>query len=544
MKNILSRLKIIVKPAFHKLYQVGEVGIPLEQRLFLFLAVLVLTIFLGFIAILLLTGTFTAGLSETERFFNNELARISNEITKQYGQISSQTVDLAENLARSIERKTSSMGISLSDLNEHPYLLEEIIAGECDQLLFALQLAKSSGVFFILDATINPILAHAANSRSGLYIKNMEPNVISASSPNIIILRGFPGISRKRSLPLHAQWKMEFDVSDAPYYHRTIEAARSNPGLPLSRLYFWSNASKLPGTSEEVMLCTAPLIDSKGCIFGVCGFEISAMLFKLSHSPGSSNYKRLFCLLSPLAGDAIELRRSLIAGGYSARIISAEQYTLQISKQRRHLYTYRQEQGHKFLGLHSDVQLYPHDSAFADQHWIVATMVPEEDIMLSVTRLNVILFSSIMLLVILGGILSFSLGNRFFIKPISEGLDMIKSPNLGSAPRTRIPEIDDLIDYLALRNRELAEKARQENLSFDTLNEFLERTGELTQAEREVFKLYGEGFTAREIAAKLYLSINTIKTHSKHIYMKLAVTSREEIILYITLLREIGKEIK
>lgn len=543
MKNTLFRLKNMAQPALHKLQQAGEEGMPLGQRLFLFLAVLVLTIFLSFIAILLLTGTFTARLSETERFFDNELARTSNEIEEHYDQISLQTVNLAENLSRSIEQKTSIMGISLSNLSEYPYLLEEIISGECDQLLFALQLVKSSGVFLILDATINPILARAVHSRSGLYIKNMEPNVISASSPNIIILRGFPGISRKRSLPLHAQWKMEFDVSDAPYYHRPIEAARFNPGLPISRLYYWSDALQLPGTSEEVMLCTAPLIDSNGCIFGVCGFEISAMLFKLSHSPGSSIYKRLFCLLSPLAADTIELRRSLIAGGYSARIASSKQNALQISKQRHYLYTYRPEQGHKFLGLHSYIQLYPHDSAFADQHWIVAAMVPEEDIMHAVTRLNVILFSSLTLLVIIGVILSFNLGNRFFIEPISKGLNMIKYTDLRSAPRTRIPEIDNLIDYLALRNRELAEKARHENLSFSTLDKFLDRSRELTPAEREVFKLYSEGYTANQIAAKLCLSINTIKTHSKRIYSKLEVSSREEIILYVALLKEIGKEI-
>ena len=120
---------------------------------------------------------------------------------------------------------------------------------------------------------------------------------------------------------------------------------------------------------------------------------------------------------------------------------------------------------------------------------------------------------------------------------------MIKYTDLGSAPRTRIPEIDNLIDYLALRNRELAEKARHENLSFSTLDKFLDRSRELTPAEREVFKLYSEGYTANQIAAKLCLSINTIKTHSKRIYSKLEVSSREEIILYVALLKEIGKEI-
>lgn len=170
-------------------------------------------------------------------------------------------------------------------------------------------------------------------------------------------------------------------------------------------------------------------------------------------------------------------------------------------------------------------------------------MVPEADILVSVTRLNIILFSSLTLLVIIGVIVSFNLGNRLFIKPISQGFNIIKSSDLDAAPKVKVPEIDALIDHLALRNRELAERARQENLSLDTLNRFLEKTRELTPAEREVFKLYGEGLTAKEIAARLYLSINTIKTHSKRIYSKLEVSSREEIILYTTLLREMGKEI-
>jgi len=102
LKEVLSRLKKMAEPARHRFQQAGEEGIPLRLRFFLFLAVLVLTIFLGFIAILLLAGTFTAGLSETERFFENELARISDEISEQYGQLSLQTVELAEKLSRDI----------------------------------------------------------------------------------------------------------------------------------------------------------------------------------------------------------------------------------------------------------------------------------------------------------------------------------------------------------------------------------------------------------------------------------------------------------
>lgn len=393
-----------------------------------------------------------------------------------------------------------------------------------------------------MNATINPALVNAQNSRAGLYIKNMEPNIISSSSPNIIILRGIPSISRKNSLSLHAQWKMEFDVSEAPYYHRPINAARTTP-KPLSRLYYWSKVLTLPDTSEEIMLCSVPLIDSQGNVFGVCGLEISTMLFKLSHMPDHSLYNRLFCVLAPLTAETIDLHQAMLAGGYSARIIAQGSQPLKISDTRRSFYSYKQDEDTSFWGIHKLINLYPEDSVFADEKWAVAIMVPEEDAVNSITRLNLLLIGLLMLLVLLGIIASFILSQRF-LKPLEEGLDIIKTTDLSSAPKTKIAEIDDLINHLALHNEELYEKARQEHLSIALLDEFMENTQKLSPAERPVFDLYIKGHNAKEIAEILCLSINTIKTHTKRIYMKLDVSSREELLLYINLLQEIGKEIE
>jgi DNA-binding CsgD family transcriptional regulator len=84
------------------------------------------------------------------------------------------------------------------------------------------------------------------------------------------------------------------------------------------------------------------------------------------------------------------------------------------------------------------------------------------------------------------------------------------------------------------------EKARQENLSLTILDEFLENIKSLSPAERSVFDLYAKDHNAKEIAEILCLSINTIKTHSKRIYTKLDITSREELLLYVQMLNEIG----
>jgi len=53
---------------------------------------------------------------------------------------------------------------------------------------------------------------------------------------------------------------------------------------------------------------------------------------------------------------------------------------------------------------------------------------------------------------------------------------------------------------------------------------------ELTERENDVLKLLSQGKSYGAIAKELYLSINTIKTHTRNIYEKLHVNSKKEII--------------
>jgi ATP/maltotriose-dependent transcriptional regulator MalT len=53
---------------------------------------------------------------------------------------------------------------------------------------------------------------------------------------------------------------------------------------------------------------------------------------------------------------------------------------------------------------------------------------------------------------------------------------------------------------------------------------------DLTEREREVARLLAFGLGNGEIAATLFVSRNTVKTHLKHIYEKLAVRTRTEAV--------------
>ena len=50
----------------------------------------------------------------------------------------------------------------------------------------------------------------------------------------------------------------------------------------------------------------------------------------------------------------------------------------------------------------------------------------------------------------------------------------------------------------------------------------------LSEREREILQLIANGLTNQKIGARLYLSLNTVKAHTRNIYGKLGVNSRTQ----------------
>jgi len=53
---------------------------------------------------------------------------------------------------------------------------------------------------------------------------------------------------------------------------------------------------------------------------------------------------------------------------------------------------------------------------------------------------------------------------------------------------------------------------------------------QLTDSETRVLRYLPTHLTAPEIASELYLSVNTVSTHTRHLYAKLGVHSRHEAV--------------
>jgi LuxR family maltose regulon positive regulatory protein len=57
------------------------------------------------------------------------------------------------------------------------------------------------------------------------------------------------------------------------------------------------------------------------------------------------------------------------------------------------------------------------------------------------------------------------------------------------------------------------------------------RDDELSDRELEVLRLLATGLTGPEIAQQLFVSINTLRTHTRHIFTKLDVSTRRAAVL-------------
>jgi DNA-binding NarL/FixJ family response regulator len=60
------------------------------------------------------------------------------------------------------------------------------------------------------------------------------------------------------------------------------------------------------------------------------------------------------------------------------------------------------------------------------------------------------------------------------------------------------------------------------------MNDPLNNVSILTQKEKEILKALSRGLRLKEIAAEMHIGMETVRTHTRHIYEKLQVQSRTE----------------
>lgn len=84
---------------------------------------------------------------------------------------------------------------------------------------------------------------------------------------------------------------------------------------------------------------------------------------------------------------------------------------------------------------------------------------------------------------------------------------------------------------------EKAIEKKLESVDPDSYQMFIDNLTTLTPKEEDIFNLYVQGCSTKDIISHLGITENTLKYHNKNIYSKLGVKTRKELLQYIELMR-------
>ena len=287
----------------------------LRLKLYAFFAASALTVAAVVFMALLLTGGVSLRDRRGRLAFDNELNRLAAGTERRLGELSAMTLQLSRMISRGAEQFLSAKDLSPDGLMRRPELLEPLLASQFDLLMLSLQRSRATGAFMILNATASLRLQEAVTSRSGLYLVNWAPDFVNGSALQYQLLRGPAGIALDRGFAMEKEWGMEFDVQGADYFSLPQSRAEETPE-EAEHVCLWFPAASVRGTARRAMLCAAPLVDSQGNAFGVCGFDLTDLYFKRTNVPASNIYEGAFCALVPIDETGLDLSGGLVSWRY------------------------------------------------------------------------------------------------------------------------------------------------------------------------------------------------------------------------------------
>ena len=509
------------------------------MRIYSFFAMIILTIAAMSYSILIASGFQRSGVSDKYLVFANELGYIASSLEKRLGSISSMALQMGARISKSAENFLNERYMTANDLRLRTDLLKDLLASQFDNIMFSLAQSRTTGAFMILNSTVSARMQDAVFSRAGLYILNWEPDLIVDDTQQFQLFRGPSRIAIERELVMENNWALEFNIDGANYFTAPQKYAVTHTNLT-RQICLWNPMEVINGSTYKAMLCSVPLADSQGNLLGVCGFDVSELYFKHTFGPTEKNFKNIFCALAPLEGNRMDLSRAMISWRHLVEDEPAETTTLISVKKEGEFNLYTSNIGTEYVGLHKSIKIQPVGLPFEIQEFALALLVPKKDfdeIYVGQRRAVVGIFAAISAV----GLLMSYFFNKIYVRPIIEAFGNMRGVEEENAPYSVDMAIDmnSMLELMDERAQGTPQKPRNEQAETtivedfsvsETEREFSERIKTLTSAERKVFDLYTQGYTASDISRELNISLNTVKTHNKNIMAKMQAASKRELI--------------
>ena len=482
------------------------------------------------------------------RDLETQLTACADHIEHDSDELAACAISYSNQLEDQIQHYLTGRQLQFSDLCNHSQALADLQKELYGTVYLNMQLAPASGAFYILNTTVNS--AAETPLFNGIYLKYINLSSENTVNNEFSLYRGSYTTGKENNITFHSGWANESKTD----FFKDCDTLFS-PGVH----YALSPAVEIPETWENARYIYVPLRDRQDRIIGVCGFEISDLLFQLSYKTNDFRWGQLICgLIDQNQGGysgQFNSNRYQITSDNSFRIIPKKSHT-------------RFEFGTEgCVGVTKDV-------FWGNDTFTVGVMMPQAQYQKCIRTGQL---QNALVFLILGtlALVCCILLSHNYVSPILKRIEQVKAKELSSDP-LNIREIDDLFDFLAARDtayetrlEELEQEVRtaQANATqsqkdyeralrrLDLVQEELDQLtaaqhreivleeyeffvcnlGTLTPTEYRVYELYLAGKSAKQIAEILDISENTLKYHNKNIYSKLGISSRKQMLRFAAL---------
>lgn len=498
----------------------GERQITLRRKLMLYLLCLILAALGIILLILTAIGGPLRGELQVCQVMKQELQTASEKLSRELEIYAGYSLQLARELGQDIESYLDKGGISVRELNDRPEALLEVQRMMYSELNTTIRLGRSSGAFAVVDATVNTGLPNAERSRSGVYLRliNVSSNVIL--SPETILFRGNPEISRENGLELHNRWNMEFNTDELPGYGALMDGSETD--------YYWTCRMNLKNTWEEVILLLVPVRSSTGEVYGVCGIELNGLHFNLEYPAAISPCGSMVTVLAPAEGESLRLDLGMAGNTEGTWLKNSE--SLSIVERKGYYNAYRSSKG-AYYGIQKPLEI----PGYEGRQWAVAVLMPREGCDQYIFRNRLILMGSAVGFTLTMILLALYLSKRF-VRPILQSFQDIREERLPEGETRQIAEVEELRQWLQMRARTQVVTELPPNM-LELLDRFAANVKTLTRAEYNIFQYYMNGYQVSQIPEVAFISMSTVKKHNGNIYRKLGISSNDELMVYLDLFR-------
>ena len=502
------------KEKFHKSFQ---------KRTALYGMGIFLAVFLLLLFILKFSGYFSKSADEVNGLLKLQTGNVVSEISQKMNAMEAEGVRMSEELSTKINQYFVEESIKFEDLENNGPLIDKLEEGTVGILNEHLRSGNTTGAFMVLDTTCNTEASR--KDRASVYLRRADLNGNNLQDKTVYMFRGSAKVGRNEKIKIHNRWDLEFDTSYVPGYEELIEA----PVKRLASSGRWSEALKLKGTWEDVVILCVPILNRDGKTIGICGFEISELYFQFCYPTIESHYGDMGVILAPATENKLVSQKAMT--GVALGNLGGEELVV---KKGKYYNTYRGKH-ERFIGLQGEIKTRTMDG----QTMAAAVLMPEDSYREVAadkrgSRLFVVVMASLVITILI------LLWLQHFMKPWRNLMEKIRKGEQIEGQSFDNEDIDKLLEYFTEKKKEQIGQNMPPEIE-ELMQNFVERVQNLTPMERTVFQYYIDGYNLEDVSRLSFISLNTAKKHNTNINRKLGVSNKEELLLYIDIFRRCGR---